>query len=110
MAEIFMINLLPIKIKRYNQIRRIATGQLDDYTTGCFLDYQYVKNHYQLISVSLSKKEELDVDPRAIQQIEFYGMTRTNSEVCTILEKTKEMVLEFSDGTAKVFQASNING
>ena len=53
--------------------------------------------------MSLSKKEELDVDPRAIQQIEFYGMTRTNSEVCTILEKTKEMVLEFSDGTAKVF-------
>ena len=56
-----------------------------------------------MISVSLSKKEELDVDPRAIKQIEFYGMSRTNSEVCTILEKTKETVLEFSDGTAKVF-------
>ena len=60
--------------------------------------------------MSLSKKEELDVDPRAIKQIGFYGMSRTNSEVCTILEKTKEKVLEFSDGTAKVLWVPNING
>ena len=29
-------------------------------------------------------------------------MLDTNSQVCTILEKTKEMVLEFCKGTAKV--------
>ena len=53
---------------------KIATGRGDDYTTGCLLDYQYLKDHYQLIAVDLSKQKELDADPRAFQQIEFYGM------------------------------------
>ena len=75
------------QIKKYNQIRKIATGKRDDYTTGCLLDYQYFKDHYQLIAVDLSKQKELGADPRAIQQIEFYGMFRTNSQECTVLEK-----------------------
>ena len=54
------------QIKKYDQIRKIATGKGDDYTTGCLLDYQYFKDHYQLIAVDLSKQKELDVDPRAI--------------------------------------------
>ena len=28
----------------YDNIRKIATGQGDDYTTGCLLDYNYFKN------------------------------------------------------------------
>ena len=59
------------QIKKYDEIRKFATGKRDDYTAGCLLDYQYFKNHYQLITVDLSKKKELDADPRAIQQIEF---------------------------------------
>ena len=66
------------------------------------LDYQYFKDHYQLIAVDLSKEKELDVDRRAIQQIEFYGKLKTNLQVCTVLEKSKETVLEFYKGTAKV--------
>ena len=54
------------------------------------------------LPVNLSKKKELNVDPRAIQQIEFYGMLKIKSQVCTILEKTKEKVLEVYKGTAKV--------
>ena len=54
------------------------------------LGYQYFKNHHQLIAVDLSKQKELDADSRAIQQIEFYGMWDTNSQVCTILKKSKE--------------------
>ena len=60
------------QIKKYDEIRKIAIGKGDDYTTGCLLDYQYFKNHYQLIAVDLSKQKQLDADPRAIQQIEFY--------------------------------------
>ena len=67
----------------------------DNYTTGCLLDYQYFKNHYQLIAVDLSEQKELVPDPRAIQQIEFYGKLGTNLQVCTVLEKSKEIVLEF---------------
>ena len=66
------------------------------------LDYQYFIYHYQLIAVDLSKQKKLDADARAIQQIEFYGMIDTNSQVCTVLEKSKEAVLEFYKGTAKV--------
>ena len=83
-------------IKQYDEIRKIATGQGDDYTTGCLLDYQYFKDHYNLIAIDLSKQKELDADSRAIQQIEFYGMLKTNSRVCTVLEKSKETVLQFS--------------
>ena len=67
------------QIKKYDEIRKIATEKGDDYTTGCLLDYQYFKDHYQLIAVDLSKEKELDADPRAIEQIEFYGKLETNS-------------------------------
>ena len=89
-------------IKQYDEIRKIATGQGDDYTTGCLLDYQYFKDHYNLIAIDLSKQEELDTDSTTIQQIEFYGMVKTNSHVCTLLEKSKETILQFSKGIAKV--------
>ena len=65
-------------------------------------DYLYFKDHYQLIVVDLSKQKDLDADSKAIQQIEFYGMLRTNSQVCTVLEKSKEKMLEFYNETAKV--------
>ena len=79
------------QIKKYDEIRKIATGKGDDYTIGCLLYYQYFEDHYQSIAVDLSKQKELDADPRAIQQIEFYGKLETNSEVCTVLEKSKEV-------------------
>ena len=90
------------QIKKYDEFRKIAAEKEDDYTTECLLDYQYLKNHYTLIAVDLSKQKELDADPRAIQQIEFHRMLTNNSNVCTVLEKSKETVLEFYKGTAKV--------
>ena len=58
----------PIKNKKvtYDNIRKIATGQGDDSTTGCLLDYPYFANTYKIIAVDLSKQQALDVDPRAI--------------------------------------------
>ena len=41
-------------IKTYGKIRKIATGQGDDYTTGCLLDYCYFKDHYKMIAIDLS--------------------------------------------------------
>ena len=40
----------------YENIRKITTGQGDDYTTDCLLDYIYFKNHYKMIAVDLSKQ------------------------------------------------------
>ena len=40
----------------YNNIQKIATGQGDDYTTGCLLDYNYFNNYYKVIAIDVSKK------------------------------------------------------
>ena len=69
---------------------------------GCFLDYQYFSDHYQLICCNLSQQNKLDADPRAIQQVEFHGKLETNSKVCTVLEKSKETIFYFHKTTAKV--------
>ena len=89
-------------IKQCDEIRKTATGQGDDYTTECLLDYQYFKDHYNLIAIDLSKQKELDADLRAIQQIEFYGILKSNSLLYTVSEKSKETMLQFSKRTAKV--------
>ena len=34
-----------------DSIRKIATGQENDYTTGCLLDYNYFKNFYKMIAI-----------------------------------------------------------
>ena len=57
--------------KTYENIRKIATGQGDDYTTGCLLDYPYFKNHYKMIVIDLSKQQALDADLRTMQSINF---------------------------------------
>ena len=61
-------------IKQYDEVRKVSMGYGDDYTTGCLLDYAYFKDNYRLIAVDLSKQKDLDVDPRAIQQIVFQGV------------------------------------
>ena len=90
--------------KTYENIRKIATGKGDDYTTGCLLDYSYFKENYKMIAVDLSKQQALDADPRAIQQINFTANLDKagNTTMFLIIEKAKETVLGFSQGTVKV--------
>ena len=42
-------------IKQYDEIRKTSTGQGDDYTTGCLLDFSYFERNYRLIAADLSK-------------------------------------------------------
>ena len=60
-------------IKRYEKIRKLTTGQGEDYITGFLLEYGYIKSHYRLVAVDLSRQKESDVDPKAIQQIDLAG-------------------------------------
>ena len=96
----------PIKNNKvtYDNIRKIATGYGDDYTTGCLLDYPYFTDTCKMIAVDLSKQQALDADPRAIQQINFTAnLDRAgNTRVYFILEEAKETILDFSQGTVKV--------
>ena len=64
-------------IKQYDEIGKTSTGQGDDYTTGCLLDFAHFKKDYRLIAADLSKQKALDADSRAIQQIIFTGNIRS---------------------------------
>ena len=70
----------------YENIRKTATGQGNDYTTGCLLNYQYIKDYYKMIAINLCKQQALDADSRAIQQINTIKI---------------ETILDFSQGTAR---------
>ena len=59
-------------IKQYDEIRKILTGQGDDYKRGCLLVFPYFEKNYRLIAEQL------------------------------ILEQSKETISEFSIGTTKV--------
>ena len=94
-------------IKQYDEVRKISTGQGDDYTAGCLLDYSYFRKNYRLIADNLSKQKALDADSRAIQQIIFSGkikatVANTRIVMFYVLEKSKETILEFSKETTKV--------
>ena len=90
--------------KTYENIRKIATGKGDDYTTGCLLDYSYFKENYKMIAIDLSKQQALDADPRAIQQIHFTANLDGDDGAAMffVIEKAKETVFEFLQGTLNV--------
>ena len=97
----------PIKNNKitYENIRKVATGKGDEYTTGCLLDCQYIKDTYKMIQIDLSNQQALDAnDPRAIQQINFTAnLDRAgNTRIYFILEEAKETKLDFSQETVKV--------
>ena len=87
----------------YDKIRKISTGQGDDYTTGCLLDYDYFEKYYKMIAIDFSKQQVLDADPKTIQQINFTGNLKEQSTIFFIIEESKKTVLDFSQGTVKVF-------
>ena len=89
-------------VKQYDGIRKILTGQGDDYTTGCLLDFAYLKKNYRLIAADLSKQKALDADPRVILQIIFTGTASENIVAYYILEQSRETIIQFSKGTTNV--------
>ena len=94
-------------IKQYDEIRKISTGQGDDYTTGCLLDFDYFEKNYRIIAADLSKQKALDADSRRVKQIIFTGKIKSivaDTRVINvyILEQSKETMLEFAKGTTKM--------
>ena len=54
-------------LRTFENIRKITTGQGNNYTTGCLLDYSYFKEYYEQIFFDLSKLQKRDADPKQIQ-------------------------------------------
>ena len=79
-----------------------------------FLPKAEIKNHNLLIDVrnfydqlindliNLSKQRSLDAALTAIKQTVFQGIAGQKLRLYTVLKKSKETVLEFYKGTAKV--------
>ena len=103
MEEIFYDNPIESDIEKYRELKKVMIGKGEDYTTGSLLDYNYFNKHYKSVAVDLSKQKELDADLRAIQQIEFKYMLGADSTIYWVLEKSKEIILEFYKGTVKVY-------
>ena len=68
---------------------------------NAFLDYDYIKNHYRLISTALGRQKELDVDPKAIQQIEKVQTVKLLL-MNPIFENIKKRRLKFSQWSVTV--------
>ena len=60
-------------IKQYDEIRRIATGQEDDYTTGCLLNYQYFKDHCNLVATKKQDKKNRMLIQTQFNKLSFMG-------------------------------------
>ena len=102
MIKTLLVNQETMILKHEN-IKKIATDQGDDYTTGCLSDYIYFKENYKMIPVDLRKQQALDADPRAIQQINFTGNLDLAATMFFILEERKETILDLSQGAVRVF-------
>ena len=105
MEKIFFYHPVDCDIKRYKEIGKLTTGQGEDYTTGFLLDYDYIKNHYKLMTVDLIRKKELDADPKENQQIQSVRQLQNDDDinadgtqsmfVFTNLEKIKEVLQSY---------------
>ena len=63
-GRIFLDQPVKNDLKTYDNIRKTVTGQGEDYTTGCLLDYPFFKEHYKLIAIDLRKQQKTDADPK----------------------------------------------
>ena len=52
----------------YADTPNIATGQGDDYTICCLLDYDCFEKYHMMIAIDLSKQQTLDANPKAIHK------------------------------------------
>ena len=88
-------------IVRYNEEDQKIIAQ------DVLLDYDYYIKDFNIVGIDLSHQAVLDSDPKINQQIEFAyklpsGNAAINYDLLTILEKEKQTILKFSEGTVKV--------
>ena len=86
-----------------NNIRKVTTGQGDDYTNSCLLDYPYFEKYYKMMVTDLRKQQAIDADPKALQQTNVTSnLDRPgNITMFFIIEEAKRTILDFSQGTVK---------
>lgn len=83
--------------RTYGNIKKVATGQRGNYTTGFLLDYSYFQENYKLIVIDLSKQQTLNANSKIIQEINFTGNLETagNITMIFIIKAVKGNILDF---------------
>ena len=62
------------------------------------------KNYYNLITIDLSKQQKINIDLKAVQQIDFTGnLKKYNETLFFIIEEAKKTKLNFSNRILKVW-------
>ena len=87
----------------YENIPKVTTVQGNDHTTSCLLHYNYLKKH-KMIAIDLSKQQELDANPKAIQQITFTGNRDGANRIFFIIADVKKTISDSLQETMKVLQ------
>ena len=68
-GQIFFDQLFKHNLRTYDNIQKIETGRVDDYTTGCLLEYPYFKEHCKIIAIDISKQQVLDADQKQYNKL-----------------------------------------
>ena len=63
-GKIFFDQPVKSSVITHDNIQNLATGQGDDYITGCLLNYNYFNNYHKMIARDLIKQQAFDVDPK----------------------------------------------
>ena len=81
------------------------TGQGDDHTTGCPLNYPYSMENYKMVALDLNKQQELDAALKSISKTNITGNIDQagNTTMFFITQEAKETILDFSQETVRVF-------
>ena len=87
----------------YENIRKIATDQGDDHTTGYLLDHPHFKDNYQMIVIDLSKLKVLDDGLEQFNKV-FYRKFRSWWKYKKVFYswRNKETILDFLQGSIRV--------
>ena len=88
-------------MRLYENIRKIATCQGNDYTTGYLLYYTYFKNYYKMRAIDLSKQKQLHDDHKKLILLENV-MKQEMQQCFFIIEEARKTILYFSQGTVRV--------
>ena len=93
-------------MRTFDNNQKIATGQGDDYTTVCLMDYPSFKEPSKIIATDLSKQEAVDANPKAIQQINLTENLKRDADTTMIfiIEEVKATILGSSQLTRRVLQ------
>ena len=93
---------IPVKNKEEAYEANIEMSKNNDYKTDNLLDYEYFKDHYQLIAIDLSKQTELE-NPDLKQQINYIGrLEENNATMFFIIEKKEQTTFDFSQNSVVV--------